>query len=91
METALAAFDSWFRANSLKVNASKTQLVVFGSHQKLQKFTLSEVSVTFGGVALQPCTEVKCLGVAFDIHLSLDQHISLQVFRGYLKTSGAFP
>ena len=77
METALAALDSWFRANSLKVNASKTQLIVFGTRQNLQKFTLSEVSVMFRGVPLQPCTEVKNLGVVFDSHLSWDQHISL--------------
>ena len=77
METALAALDSWFRANSLKVNASKTQLIVFGTRQYLQNFTPSEVSVMFRGVPLQPCTEVKTLGVVFDSHLSWDQHISL--------------
>ena len=36
MECTLCSLDSWLRANSLKVNASKTQLVFFGSKQKLR-------------------------------------------------------
>ena len=31
MENALAGLNDWFRANKLKVNASKTELIVFGS------------------------------------------------------------
>ena len=88
METALAALDSWFRANSLKVNANKTQLIVFGTRQNLQKFTLSEVSVMFRGVPLQLCTEVKNLGVVFDSHLSWDQHISLLTRRCFGMLTG---
>lgn len=33
MEQALASLDLWFRANGLKVNASKTQLMLLGSSQ----------------------------------------------------------
>ena len=50
MESNLATLDSWFGANSLKVNANKTQLIVFGSRQNLRSISLSEVSVTFRGV-----------------------------------------
>ena len=77
METALTALHSWFRANSLKVNANKTQIIVFGNRQNLQNLPLGEVTVTFRGVSLQPSTEVKNLGIVFDSRLSWDQHISL--------------
>ena len=88
METNLAALDSWFRANSLKVNANKTQLIVFGSRQNLQSISLSEVSVTFRGVPLRPCTEVKNLGLVFDSHLTWDRHISLLTRRCFGMLTG---
>ena len=37
MEDSLASLNDWFSANALKVNASKTQLIVFGSCQNLRK------------------------------------------------------
>ena len=37
MEDSLASLNDWFSANALKVNASKTQLIVFGSRQNLRK------------------------------------------------------
>ena len=43
MESSLASLDVWFRANSLKVNASKTQLMVFGSRQNLRGAPTIEV------------------------------------------------
>ena len=77
METALASLDTWFRANSLKVNANKTQLLMFGSSQNLRTLSNSQMSVTFRGVTLQPSTEAKNLGVVFDQNLSWNQHISM--------------
>ena len=88
METALAALDTWFRSNSLKVNASKTQLIMFGTRQNLRSFPPSEVSVLFRGVSLHPCTEVKNLGVVFDRYLSWDQHISLVTRRCFGMLTG---
>ena len=37
MEASLASLNDWFSAHALKVNASKTQLMVFGSRQNLRK------------------------------------------------------
>ena len=88
METSLASLDTWFRANSLKVNASKTQLIVFGSRQNLRVFPLTEASVAFRDIRLQPCTEVRNLGVIFDCYLSWDQHISLVTRRCFGMLTG---
>ena len=73
LETSLASLDLWFRANSLKVNADKTQVIIFGSHQNIRR--LPAVTVQFGGVELEPCKEVKNLGVTFDRALSWDSHV----------------
>ena len=74
MEVSLASLNEWFCANALKVNASKTQLIVFGSRQNLRK--LPDFRVSFRDAALQPCAQVGNLGVTFDSTLSWDAHVS---------------
>ena len=88
METALATLDTWFKANSLKVNASKTQLMILGTRQNLRNVSNSNISVSFRDVPLKPCTEVKNLGLVFDKHLSWDQHISFLTRRCYGMLTG---
>ena len=73
MEQALFWLDIWFRANSLKVNPDKTQLIAFGSRQNLRNIT--PFSVKFRERTVQPVLEAKNLGVIFDCHLSWDAHI----------------
>ena len=86
MELALASLDGWFRANSLKVNPNKTQLMIFGTRQNLR--TLPNVTVAFRGVTLETHTEVKNLGVIFDRHLSWEQHISMVTRRCFGTLTG---
>ena len=75
METALASLDEWFRANSLKVNASKTEIIVFGSPQSLR--CLPKLEVTFCNTTLVPCDKVKKIGLIFDNRLSWEPHVSM--------------
>ena len=86
MELALASLDGWFRANSLKVNPNKTQLMIFGTRQNLR--TLPNVTVAFRGVTLETHTEVKNFGVIFDRHLSWEQHISMVTRRCFGMLTG---
>ena len=73
MERALSSLDFWFRANCLKVNPDKTQLIVFGSRQNLRNVT--PLGVKFRERTIQPVLEVRNLGVTFDHHLSWDVHV----------------
>ena len=73
MENSLASLEIWFRANALKVNASKTELIAFGNRQNLR--TLQNFEVAFRDTNLVPCNEVKNLGVIFDKTLSWDSHV----------------
>ena len=74
MENVLASLDIWFRANGLKVNATKTQLMLLGSPQNLR--TLPDIKVTFREHDLHPISEVKNLGLTFDRSLTWTAHIS---------------
>ena len=74
MERSLSSLDVWFRANGLKVNASKTQLMVFGSRQNLR--SAPPIEVRFRGETICPVRTARNLGVIFDPCLSWDDHIA---------------
>ena len=74
MERSLSSLDVWFRANGLKVNASKTQLMVFGSRQNLR--SAPTIEVRFRGETICPVRTARNLGVIFDPCLSWDDHIA---------------
>ena len=74
MENVLASLDIWFRANGLKFNATKTQLMVLGSPQNLRN--LPNIKVTFREHDLIPVSEAKNLGLTFDRSLNWSAHIS---------------
>ena len=74
MEQVLASLDSWFRANGLKVNAGKTQLLLLGSAQNLRN--IPGLSVKFRDQQLLPISEAKNLGLTFERAISWDSHIS---------------
>ena len=75
LERVLASLDDWFRFNGLKVNAEKTQLMLFGSQQNLR--TIPQFTVKFRDHFLIPCSEAKNLGLVFDRTLSWNSHVSL--------------
>ena len=86
MENILASLDIWFRANGLKVNAAKTQLMLLGSPQNLR--TLPELRVTFRDHDLLPVSETKNLGVIFDRHLAWGDHVAMLTKRCFGVLSG---
>ena len=97
MERALSSLDNWFRANGLKVNAAKTQLMLLGSPQNLR--TVNDIKVKFRDQDLVPISEAKNLGLTFDRSLCWDRHVStvtqrcfgvltgLSHLRGHLPTA----
>ena len=79
MERCLTSLTWWFRKNAMKLNASKTQLIVFGSRQNICR--LAPVTVKIGDTLITECSTVRNLGVIFDRHLSFDHHIDQMVRR----------
>ena len=74
MEQTLISLDSWFRANGLKLNADKTQLMLLGSAQNLRK--APNITVKFRDHTLLPVSEAKNLGLTFDRTLNWDAHVN---------------
>ena len=74
LEDTLSALDTWFHFHGLKVNASKTELIAFGSRQNCRDLDL--ITARFRKDRVQESSNVKNLGVVFDKHLTWDSHVS---------------
>ena len=69
----LQAFECWLRSNSLFLNVTKTEAMLFGTSQRLAK--VDQFSVSVNGSAIKRVTEFKFLGVVVDEHLSWNEHV----------------
>ena len=73
LERALCQLSDWFNENRLKVNASKTHMIVFGTKAMLKK--QPNISVNFCGTAIQESRVVKNLGLYMDRHMTFVDHV----------------
>ena len=69
----LEAIECWLRLNSLFINVTKTEVMLFGTSQRLAK--VDQFSVSVNGSAIKRFTEFKYLGVIFDERLSWKEHV----------------
>jgi len=81
LERTLSSLDTWFHFNGLKVNTSKTELILFGSRQNCRG--LDPVSIRFRDDMVLENPTVKNLGVLFDKHVTWDAHVSALVKKCY--------
>ena len=73
MESALSKLYAWFCANDMKVNATKSQMIVFGTRQQLRD--IPPVSVRFAGTTVNESDTVNNLGIVMDKHLPFHSHV----------------
>ena len=62
------------KTNSLKLNDSKTEVIVYGSAQQLKKFTLQ--SLRDGDCVVRVTDFVRNLGVQFDAEMTMESHMT---------------
>jgi len=74
LSSTLDLVHSWFCANRLAVNPSKTEYLLIGTNQQRSKIINS--SVYFQNLSLTPTDSVRNLGVIFDSNLDFKKHIS---------------
>ena len=82
LENCVFKLHLWFCLNGLALNPGKSEVVVFGTHQRLRSFPVpSSVNIAGVNAAISPC--ITTLGVSLDKHLTMDNHV-MTVRRGCL-------
>ena len=81
----LSRAQRWFVGNSLKINPTKTELVLLATRQRRVN---TDFQVQFGDVMLHPTSSAKILGFILDSNLTFEKHISVVVQRCYATLSG---
>lgn len=73
INSEISRLNSWFIANKLSLNLSKTNFIIFTK----RKYDRSSVSnkITFDGGAIHQVSSTKFLGVQIDEHLTWSDHI----------------
>ena len=74
LETCIQDISDWMKNNILKMNEEKTEFIIFGSPQQLQKITIPFIKI--GNNEIPPVSQVRNLGVIFDSSMSFKPHIS---------------
>ena len=74
MEELLKTMCTWFQQHGMKVNAAKTEFIMFGDNRQLKRIEQPPV-LTFMGEQIQCSKNVRNLGVFMDETLSWDHHI----------------
>ena len=73
IETCVREIDSWMVSNKLKLNGDKTELLVINArHRPCPLIDHIDVS----NFKIQPSDTASNIGVTFDRHMSLDQHVT---------------
>ena len=74
MERCIKDIQKWMKESKLQLNTDKTELLLIGTKQQLQKINMSTLCV--GNDLIKPSKEVKNLGVWLDPSLTMNTHIN---------------
>ena len=75
----LSNISAWLQDNSLFLNTTKTETMLFGTHAKLAKF--KDFNININGLSIKRVYEFMYLGVIFDDTISWTSHIKYIVSR----------
>jgi len=76
LEHCISDITLWCASRRLQLNASKTELIWFGSRKMLSKLTDSDLTLDTGTTVIRPSKFVRDLGVHLDSELPMKTHIS---------------
>jgi len=74
--SCISDLQEWCASRRLQLNASKTELIWFGSQTSLRQLSLADSTLMIDSVVVQPTDVVRDLGVLLDSELSLKQHVN---------------
>ena len=75
VEQTIAKAQAWFSNNSLKINPTKSEVMVFGLKRNQEEDIHIKVVDAGTTTTIKTAKSMKILGVTIDQHLSWDQHI----------------
>ena len=74
VENCVSDINIWMEQNFLKLNKSKTELLLIGTKQQLHK--LPDIKLQISSCIIEPSSSVRDLGATFDSCLSMNHHVS---------------
>lgn len=74
MQLCLEEIQYWMRVNQLKLNTSKTEVLLLGSPHNLRKIRLSNVVI--GGDEIDLTTSARNIGAVLDSNLDMSDHVN---------------
>ena len=74
LQNCFIDLSTWMASNRLKLNASKSEVIFFGSRHRLSTVTIDTVSL--GGSSIPVAHSVRNLGVTLDSELSFNEHVA---------------
>ena len=85
VERTINSAQQWFSANSLKINPTKTDLVLIESKRRKES---NSFSITVGDTKIEPSSSTKVLGMIVDSNLTFEAQISAVIRRCYATIGG---
>ena len=73
LESCLESLQAWSCANSMTLNADKSNVILFATSRRAQSL-FNQVSVNISGVTIPLSNHVKILGVVLDPRITLSEH-----------------
>jgi hypothetical protein len=73
--SCISSVNDWCMSKRLQLNASKTEVMWYGSATNLRKLSPGSMLIPIGPDTLQPTNQVRDLGVYFDSELNMKAHI----------------
>ena len=83
LEKCIEDVRTWMLTHRLKINDSKTEFILLGTKQQLEKINISEISV--GRASVKAVSKVKNLGVIFDSNMTMQQNVNQICKKGYYE------
>ena len=74
LQNCLSQLQTWLCLNGLSLNAEKSEVILFGTRQRLCSFPAFD-NIFIDGINVPVSDSLKTLGVTLDTHLSMDKHV----------------
>ena len=85
LQKCINAVEYWYTENKLKVNVSKTEVMIFGTPRKIANITNENFCIKFMGTKLRVVKHFKYLGIELDQGLSWNTHCEKMASKVGLK------